>query len=136
MTTETESLEALHLWLATRLLELRRPVNHAVPQGGPFNGQAMDFGLLPSGEPDGSREHCACGERGWQPNVTTDALLEALRQRYVSGETPLSVEIGLGYIAIDVFGDVYEKIREGWDEERPVHEALCRAARKALEAAS
>ena len=124
MTTETESLEALHLWLATDLPELR-------------HGLAEAAKTLPTWH-EGRYLTDEEKERGWVPNVSTDALLEALRKRGVSEVTfSLADDSTRTVCSLDSFKakGFKEAIgRSAVAETLP--EALCRAARKALEAAS
>ena len=112
MTTETETLSALHLWLAERLEELRAP----------FGGTV--WSTAPEWATAGSQS------RGWVPNVTTDGLLEAMRVAH------------MGEVLFDLPGDDETE----WTiflngnslptaSATTPHEALCRAARKALDAA-
>ena len=134
MTTETESLEALHLWLATELPELRSPLGfhlHPDVQTNDLSGTARNMSCEEAGCP------------GWQPNVSTDALLEALRD--TCDEVRFRVKRSEGtYRArlcrlIDTLDGPdaapYPVVIAQADGET-AHEALCRAARKALEAAS
>ena len=103
MTTAVESLEALHLWLATELPELRR-----------YSRKASHFNS------EGSPQY-------WVPNVETDALLEALRaQGWPLGNWAMSESHST--VSVDD-GD-----RQRHGQAPTFHEALCRAARKALEA--
>lgn len=109
MTTKTETLEELHLALAERLPELQLPLLEAYRRPSDYSDAAI--------------------ERGWVPNVTTDGLLEALFKRFpdaslVIERTELSIEKNV------VDGDwLVEGLWKGTH-----HEALCRAALKALEA--
>ncbi len=123
MTTETESLEALHLWLATELPELRDGLEYLEKVhediGGIFFTEAQV-------------------ERGWVPNVTTDALLEALRAHGVQRVVIFLTDPALGpgnpertRVLLMQRGS-----SEPFAGAETAHEALCRAARKALEAAS
>lgn len=119
------NLEELHLWLAERLPELRlqcfaQPPSKRHPQ---------------CCRADDSRTEC-----GWVPNVTTDALLEALRR---CGFTEVRVRfLTHGRCGVHLSRSPHE------DEEAipfytgvgvydvSPHEALCRAAKKALDASS
>ena len=114
MTVQTETLEALHRWLAERLPELRRVYQ--------THAQRAD------GQPD---EHSSY----WLPNVTTDGLLEALSQR---GWAPIwglertnthgtASDTPRWYCALDRQGPGIAKA-----EAPTPHEALCRAAKQAL----
>ena len=114
MTTETESIEALHLWLATELRELRLP--------------AEEWDGVPAEYPD------AAVSRGWTPNVTTDALLEALRP--LGWVTHFTTYQTLPQIICYLTDSLELWAKEVSADGDTPHEALCRAARKALEAAS
>ncbi len=102
VTTAVESLEALHLWLAERLMELRLVAEEADAASVVWSAEEW--------------------ERGWVPNVTTDGLLEALGGKFVRIHT---LE-GIASCRVTV-GATYE------GRGKTPHEALCRAARKALE---
>ena len=112
MTTETESLEARHLWLAERL------------------------DLWVTASVTGS-ENLASFSTSRVPNVTTDGLLEALsaagwaiwgfERTRTDGTAP---DTPRWYCALDRQSGGVAKA-EGYTP----HDALCRAARKALEAA-
>ena len=108
MTTQApETLEALHLWLATELPELRLYSRHDVTSSG-----------------------------SWFPNVSTDALLEALRRQGRSEvKFSMATDSTRTVCSIDSF------LAKGFEEAiatsgvaDTLHEALCRVARKALEA--
>ena len=118
MTTAVESLEALHLWLATELPELRLTLLEAYRPPSDYSDSDI--------------------ERGWVPNVATDTLLEALRERGWK-----EIGFGFGFRPHATEPDLVPAVRCSLDKgltEVPTHasgptpfEALCRAARKALE---
>lgn len=112
MTTETETLEALHLWLAEKLPKLRESCTCF----------GRDRGA-------GAGTHAVCDGRGWVPNVSTDGLFEAMSRLGWMGELQ-----GSPYLA--QFRSGGDTAIEGHAEGTTPLEALCRAARKALEAAS
>jgi len=123
MTTETESLEALHLWLAERLPELQHR-RHSM--GCSEYGRAVKHDHAPN-------DLCSC----WVPNVTTDALLEVL-----SGKWPLTLA-WYPKSAVDEAhwqAIVFTVNEDGSGHDGPsgngttAHEALCRVAKRALEA--
>ena len=129
-TTETESIEALHLWLATELSELRRQCHCLGYPGQVGYGYVTDCWAC--FRANAHEPKCDCDSRGWVPNVETDALLEALRARddqyaevdFIGGSAVWTVSI--------LTRDEKQHLANG----ATAHEALCRAARKALEAAS
>lgn len=119
MTTETESLEALHLWLAERLPELR----FIVTKSGDWGDRI----------PPSMKDHVA---RGWAPNVTTDALLEALRAQGIT-EVKFSMadQTTTTICSLDAYkATSFEDGVGRTSVAATLHTALCRAARKALEA--
>ena len=128
-TTETESREALHLWLAERLSELQEKCRNCGGFGrGIYHREVFLGKPWPIRQPD--MHVCPkCFERGWMPNVSTDALLEALARK---GMERVNLLGGHHWSAefLD-FGEV-----KGYGAGATPFEALCRAARKALEAAS
>lgn len=79
-----------------------------------------------------------CQGRGWVPNVTTDGLLEALSEKgwviRALERTPLtSVHAGAWYCALDHRHEVHAGVVE--DYGPTPHDAMCAAAKQALEAA-
>ena len=119
MTTETESIAALHLWLATKMPELQQKcAGNDLRDAPAHHGNRYEH----AGGGD-----CGCGGRGWLPNVTTDALLEAL---------PHAWRITYNYDNIEIRrGPSLDSVILAGVKGRD-NEALCRAARKALETAS
>ena len=119
MTTEVESIEALHLWLAEKLPALRLTKHSKLC---PEYGRAVKHDHHPI-------TFC----RGWVPDVTTDALLEALPRALESQYSGF----GIGWCERDDGVDLALNSDEVpvWVHGADFHEALCRAARKALEGA-
>ena len=103
MTTQEE----LHLALAERLPELRLTLLEAYRQPVDYSDAEI--------------------ERGWVPNVTTDALLEALRAQGWH-----NVVFTFGSVVI-CWLDKSPAITHRHSSADTIHEALCRAALKALE---
>ena len=119
MTTAVESLEALHLWLAEKLPELRRLEGgmHLHPDV-QLHGRSGTARNMPCEE---------AGCPGWLTNVTTDALLEALRAQGWH-----NVVFTFGSVVI-CWLDKSPAITHRHSSADTIHEALCRAALKALE---
>ena len=124
MTTDTETRDAIHLFLAERLPELR---NTRCWCGG-AGRRAISFLILDEYvRTDADYEECrGCQGRGWVPNVTMDGLLEALPREW-------TVTFAAGTTYIDVPGRSYG-FTDRWEATGRNLDALCAAAKKALEA--
>ena len=129
MTTETETLEALHLWLAERL-NLRRVC--------PCDPDCTDVETCATCAANHLAVCAQCHGRRWLPEgVTTDGLLEALRTQGISRVTIFMTDPKSGPGLPDRTRVHLLPLRgqvEPWGGGDRFHEALCRAARKALEA--
>lgn len=117
MTTEIESLEAVHLWIAERLPQLRATITHVTDES-----ISVSF-------PDGTMGGMTIGDnpvdiaRGWVPNVTTDGLLQILEGDY-------HVHFGqYGHVYLREFG---RSVAAAEASGTTPHEALARAAKLAL----
>ena len=114
MTTQTETLESVHLFLAARLPELQRE--------------------CPNHDNRGRGFPCFCDqEEGWVPNVTTDGLLEALATKGWRNVTYTFEVAEEKVVRVVCFIDKSPGAAYKVGEAPTTFEALCRAARKALE---